>query len=421
NTLAADITPWVLGAVKRYYKESSIERMNDKANRRQLLVVNMPAALVPYIDDLVEKLDRPNGLKDEKNSVVQSTGITKFVYSPKHRASIDMLPIGSTVGSADGSYFFDSASNLFYWKDTKAKAELALKWYQAFDRPVPQVELTLNVYELNENDVKELGIDYLSWKNGPGANIFNANWDFTNIKSFTSVSNPANLTNIAGTAAHSWGGFMVAPNIDASFVRFLAQKGKAKVSTSGALTIVNDYTHDPGINNFVQAKYRIRFTPNYQNIQKDKDQAVSINQVPVDFYFYLRRPTINFTGETGDKAAALEFGWELNILDTVEETSRGTPVQNVSNFRSWLTLATGMEKILGIYSREHEVSQYNGIPFLGDIPVLKYIFGAVENSKAKTRVYVTVSARPITPTENYSEWTGKTVTAKQLIESTKEN
>ncbi|MFA6569340.1 MAG: hypothetical protein WCS96_14105, partial [Victivallales bacterium] len=68
NTLAADITPWVLGAVKRYYKESSIERMNDKANRRQLLVVNMPVALVPYIDDLVEKLDRPNGLKDEKNS-----------------------------------------------------------------------------------------------------------------------------------------------------------------------------------------------------------------------------------------------------------------------------------------------------------------------------------------------------------------
>ncbi|MFZ2655949.1 MAG: hypothetical protein WAX69_13545 [Victivallales bacterium] len=421
NVLASDITPFVQGAVKRYYKESSVERMNDKANKRQILVVNMPVSLIPYIDDLVEKLDRPNGIKDEKNSVVQGTGITKFVYAPKNRASVDMLPIGPAVGSADGSYYFDSISNLFYWKDTRAKAELALKWYQAFDRPVPQVELTLNVYEINDNDIKELGIDYLSWKNGPGANLFNANWDFANIKTFTDVSNPANITDIAGKASHAWGGFLVAPNIDATFIRLLAQKGKEKVSTSGALTFVNDYTHDPGSNNFAQAKYKIRFTPNYQNIQKDKDQTVSVNQVSNDFQFYLRRPTINFTGETGEKAAALSFGWELFILDTVEETNKGTPVQNINTFRSWLTLETDTEKLLGTYEREHEVNQYNGIPFLGDIPVLKYLFGAMENSKAKTKVFVTATAKPITPTENFSVWSGKALTARQLIEAKKEN
>jgi len=417
NTLSVDITPFVLGAVKRYYKESSVERMSDKANNRQLLTINMPVSLVPYIDDLVDKLDRPNGIKDEKNSVVQSTGITKFAYSPKHRASIDMLPLGPTVGSADGSYFFDSVSNLFYWKDSKSKGEAALKWYQAFDRPVPQVELAINVYEINDNDVKELGIDYLSWKNGPGANLFNANWDFANIKTFTDVSNPANITDIAGKASHVWGGFLVAPNIDATFIRLLAQKGKAKVSTSGALTLVNDYTHDPGVNNFAQAKYKIRFSPNYQNIQKDKDQTVSVDQVANDFQFYLRKPAINFNGAIGDKAVNLSFGWELFILDTVEETSKGTPVQNINTFRSWLTLATGAEKLLATYDREHEVSQYSGIPFLGDIPVLKYLFGAAETSKATTKVFVTVSSRPITPTENFSEWSGKALTARQLIEA----
>jgi type II secretory pathway component GspD/PulD (secretin) len=418
NTLATDITPFVIGAVQRYDKSSSVERMNDKANKKQLLTVNMPVAMVPYIDDMIAKIDRP-GTKDMQNSVIQSTGITKFVYYPEHRASADFLPIGPTVGSSDGSYFFDPQNNMFYWKDVRSKGEGALKYYQAFDRPVPQVELTLNVYEINENDVKELGIDYVSWKNGPGANIFNAGWDFLNMKSFTNVSNFTNMTNLAGYASHGWGGFMVAPNIDMTFIRFLAQKGKAKIATSGALTLVNDYSNDPGPNNYSKAKYRLRFTPDYQNIQKDDKQNASVKQTKSDFFFYLRRPTINFTGETGDKAAMIEFGYEMNILDTVEQTSKGQPIQNVNNFKSWVTVATDTEKLLGTYDREQEVSQYNGMPFLGDIPVLKYLFGAVENSKSLTKVFVTVSAKPITPTENLSEWSGKAVTIGEMLAAKK--
>ena len=115
NTLAADITPFVLGAVQRYDMSSSVERMNDKANKRQILTVNMPVAMVQHIDDMVAKIDRP-GIKDNQNTVIQSTGIQKFVYYPEHRASLDMFPIGPAVGSADGSYFFDPQNNMFYWK-----------------------------------------------------------------------------------------------------------------------------------------------------------------------------------------------------------------------------------------------------------------------------------------------------------------
>ncbi|HCE44332.1 MAG TPA: hypothetical protein DET40_12360 [Lentisphaeria bacterium] len=418
NTLATDITPFVIGAVQRYDKFSSVERMNDKANKKQLLSVNMPVAMVPYIDDMIAKIDRP-GTKDGQNSVIQSTGITKFVYYPEHRASLDFLPIGPAVGSSDGSYFFDPANNMFYWKDVRSKGEGALKYYQAFDRPVPQVELTLNVYEINDNDVKELGIDYVSWKNGPGANIFNTGWDFLNMKTFTNTSTVVNATDIMGKAAHGWGGFMVAPNIDMTFIRLLAQKGKAKIATSGALTLVNDYTNDPGPNAFSKAKYRLKFTPDYQNIQKDDKQNASVKQTKGDFYFYLRRPCINFNGETGDKAMMVEFGYEMNIVDTVELTNKGNPVQNVSNFKSWLTVAAGTEKLLGTFDREQDVSQYNGMPFLGDIPVLKYIFGAVAHSKSSTKVFVTVSAKAITPTDNLSEWSGKAVTIGEMLAAKK--
>ena len=49
-----------------------------------------------------------------------------------------------------------------------------MNWLQTLDRPVPQVQVSINVYEMNENDFKELGIDYVAWKNGPGAQLFGA-------------------------------------------------------------------------------------------------------------------------------------------------------------------------------------------------------------------------------------------------------
>ncbi len=419
NARAADMTPFVLGAVQRYYKYSSVERLNDKANKRQILTVNMPVSLVPYIDDMVAKLDRP-GVTDSQNSVIMSTGIAKLVYYPEHRASADMLPLGPTVGSSNGAYYFDSENNMFFWKDVRDKAESALKWYQAFDMPVPQVELNLNVYEINEGDLKELGVDYVNWKNGPGANIFNAGLDIFNMKHFTSVSNPANITNIVGNASHMWAGWMVAPQFDATFIKLLAQKGKAKISTSGALTVANDFLNNPGDNNFSHAKYKIKFTPNYQTLQKDKDQNTGIYQTPDEFYFYLKKPTVNFDGDKAEKAVNLEFGWELSIMETVEQTSKGTPVQNVNFMRSWLTLQCGTEKLLAEYTKESDVEQYNGIPFLGDIPVLKYLFGSVEHNKPKTRIFVTVVAKSITPTENMSEWSGKAVTVKEMLAAKEE-
>ena len=56
------------------------------------------------------------------------------------------------------------------------------------------------------------------------------------------------------------------------------------------------------------------------------------------------------------------------------------------------------------------------MPFFADIPVIKYLFGATQHSKALTRYVVTVDATPVTPESNLSEWAGKIVTeAEELI------
>ena len=86
-----------------------------------------------------------------------------------------MLNVFRTVGfaGADSAYFLDPQSNTFYWKNSYSDGVDGLNWMRIIDRPVPQVELKVHMYEININQLVELGIDFIRLKNGPGADLLN--------------------------------------------------------------------------------------------------------------------------------------------------------------------------------------------------------------------------------------------------------
>jgi hypothetical protein len=414
NINTVDLLPFVLGAVKRYSPESSAERMVCKPLKTQFIFVNTGVEMLPYVDDMVAKLDRP-GKVDEKGSIIKGTGITNAVYYPKYRAGSVFVDVAKATGNNDGISFFDPVNNMVYLKNSKSDGESMLKNIQFFDRPVPQVEMTLNVYEISDDDLKELGIDYISWKNGPGANIFSGGFDVFDFQNYANNSNWTNQLDVATQISNAWGGFLVAPQFDATFIRALAQKGKAKIATSGILAFANDFSFDPGSNAFGKAKYKIKFTPNYQDIVKDKNQNVSVTSSASEFYFYLRKPTVNFSGLKAELPAALEFGWELSIVDTVEKTNTGADVQDNYLFRAWTTTDVGTEKLLASFAKEQMVEQTNGIPVLCDIPVLKYLFGSTVETKVHKRIFVTVNTRPLAPEMDLSQWAGELINTSNAV------
>jgi len=418
---AVDITPFVLGAVTRYSPESSVERLNCKPTKQQFLVVATGEEMMPYVDDLIAKLDRP-GKIDESGSLIKGSGITNSVYYPRYRMAKEFVDIAKTVGSSDGSHFVDLQNNVVFWKDSKSDGDTVVKNLQFFDRPIPQVEMTLNVYEVSDDDLKELGIDYISWKNGPGANIFASGFDFFDFQKFIDSGDWTNSINTAANLTHSWGGFMVAPQFDATFLRMLNQKGKAKIASSGVLSVTNDFEHDPGTKKFSKAKFKIKFTPNYQDIVKDKNQNVSVKASGSELYFYLRKPTITFNGfNSEEKVVAAKFGWELQISDTVEKTNDGTDIKDQYYFTGWTTIDVGTEKLLASYAKEQKSNQNYGIPWLCEIPILKYLFGATVESKSYKRVFVTVSTKPLDPKMDLSEWAGNLINLTEMsMNSTKE-
>ncbi len=96
-----DITPWVLGAVHRYYSASTVERLSYKKEKKEYLVVNTGVDMIPFVDEMVAKLDRPSKI-DKEGSIYEGSGIYKFVYYPKYRFSPELVRVGPTVGSEDG-------------------------------------------------------------------------------------------------------------------------------------------------------------------------------------------------------------------------------------------------------------------------------------------------------------------------------
>ncbi|OGV52692.1 MAG: hypothetical protein A2X49_16625 [Lentisphaerae bacterium GWF2_52_8] len=436
HTKPDDITPFILGAVKRYNAQGDVQRLTYKVDgkiKAYYLVVSTGVEMMPYIDQMVKDLDHPCEIRDDKGSNIKDDGIYKFTYFPKYRAGEVMNETIKDLRS-DGLMYFDPATNLFYWKDSNSDGNSLMNWLQTLDRPVPQVQVSINVYEMNENDFKELGIDYVAWKNGPGAQLFGAGYNFLSFNNGDSVNSLQNLLNITsnGPLQNAMGGFMVAPQFDATFLRMLSQKGKARVATSSTITVVNDYTTaDPGNDNFAGAKYKLRFAPNYQNINKDSNMNTSVDQQPLDCYFYLRSPIISFNEAANSKggansvaqlsanAAMLNFGWVLRVEDTVEQTTtNGQPLVNQHNFRSWTTLACGSEKLVGTFTKDSLVKQDIGMPFLGDIPVLKYLFGTSVDSRTNTRVFVTISATPVTPEADLSKWAGEIITTADMAKAT---
>jgi len=427
-----DITPFILGAVKRYNPQGDVQRLNYKPDGKQFIVVSTGVEMMPYIDAMVEKLDRPCSKKDANGSIIQDDGIYRFTYYPEYRASQGMNEVIQDLRS-DGTMYFDAATNLFYWKDSKSDGQTLMTWLKAIDRPVPQAELTINVYDINENDFMELGVDYVAWKNGPGATLFGTGYSYMNLSSGDDVSNMSNLLNLASKASTNASGFMLAPQFDATFLRMLAQKGNARVATSSTIRLVNDYrTIDPGVDNFSKAKHKLRFTPNFQNIAKDSNMNISVDQSSMDFYFYLRKPMISFPDDVmtdpqkpevkeaaiNSKAAQLSFGWVLRVEDMVEQTTtNGQPVINQQNFDSWITLKTDSEKLIASFAKDHDVNQNNSVPFFGDIPGLKYLFGTSVESKTKSRVFVTVKASGVNLKTDIPEWAGKIIETAKLAEN----
>ncbi len=404
---ANDVTPFLLGIVKRYNMNSSVNNIEYGANNSQLLTVTCPVKMMPYVDDFIEKIDR-NILVDGKvpGDIIKGTGITRAVYRPKFRSGQNMLNVlvNSVIGEGPyGSlYAWDANSNQIYWKDNSSNTQYVYQFLGWIDRPAPQITFNFTLYEVRESTLRDLGIEYLAWKNGPGLNIFQAAFNSFGISSGGSAA----LQAMSGPV----GGFFAAPQFDASFIRLLQQSGHAEIKNTASITVCNSDT----------LSSELYFNPQFENISKTDNDKTSVTAGTLgltpdinQLYLKIDQPIVNLhyglpmdgypaseafsmnNYKPGDYArypGTVFFGYSVQSANVVERNNLGSELVETSEVSGNTLIALNKESVMAEWNLDQNVEQVIGVPWLMDIPILKYLFSTTTTSAEKTRFYLTVTA-----------------------------
>ena len=415
HVAANDLTPFVLGFVKRYNVNSTVERLSYTAGKKELLVVSTPAKNMKYVDAVIAALDHA-APPDANGSTVSGDGIYRFTYQPKYRSSDDIVTIINTTLRNKGYAYRDPVSNLIYWKDTNAVGKYILGWVKKLDHALPQAELAFRVYQVRQSDLKDIGVDYLAWKNGPGLNALATGFDSVGVGS---VEN--SLSHIDQWSSWSYGGVFFAPSFDASFLRLLNQNGHAKIAATASLSVINNYN---GV-------YYVKFSPEGQNLVKnDRDQTNVETGAATPFQLTIQSPVITFHHdgevdtvyegnvtdftEIANLGGAIQFNYQFTSRNVVERNNRGTELTDQTTIASALTTDIGDERLLAIYNRREQVEQTIGVPGLSSVPVLKYLFSTTTSTDEDTKLFVTVTVRLLHPGDTFAPWSGRLVSIEDF-------
>ncbi len=435
---AEEMLPFVNSAIKRYNAFSTIRRITDEKGGAGALLVSTGSDFIPYVDAIIAALDRPG---KPGTSPISGTGLARVAYSPQYRAAADFGNlINTTLSSASGQAYVNHETNTIFWRDQSDAAQRTLKFVEKLDRPVPQVQIRLNYYQMRDSDLKDWGFDYLAWKNGPGVNLFSAGYNAGQM-----VVNEVlgKLAEQAFNFTTSWGigGFFTAPAFDMSFIRCLQQSGNATAVAHASMVMINtpvanekEYAllkqvqeKNPDVAPFI---YRISMQPEYQNIQKNtlgrsfigksfiEDEYGEKHSNPPNLEAQIVNPFICFGSDKTPRDAngfipatpefyhlqnslpkqgGVLFDYSIFFKAIVERGNTGAELDSSALVCGATSLGFNQEKVLAIYEKENDVEQTIGLPFFCRIPVLKYLFSTVTSIKERTYIIVTAEAEMVSP------------------------
>ena len=94
---------------------------------------------------------------------------------------------------------------------------------------------------------------------------------------------------------------------------------------------------------------------------------------------------------TNDKAGKVNFNYELKHANVVERNNYGNEILDKAEFSSSASIPMNQETILVKWEKVSKVEQTIGVPFLCELPILKYIFGTTTSNDET--IYVIITAR----------------------------
>lgn len=389
------------------------EVIRDKIKNEAFLQVICPKFMLPWIEAAVTELD-VDWLEQARDGSVTGRYFSKF------RPSETIDPLASAY-AGEGSTQFDPNLNFIARRDEPYRVEKYLSACELFDQPPPQALLQFKIYEVDTTNDLKLGVDWIAWKNGPGRSLFeaifagqeshhryeNATGHFDpNLGAFTIFNNGAESFHRESTQ------YLLSANylLTSAYLDFLRVKGKARVlaqpeiftfshrpatwSSADQFLSFDVTPDDPGARGLVPTRLNAldfsanRIATGFPAFRPPPDFPVSHNR-------FLNHRIGGELGITLDVFAAVglessEVEVQFTSTDLAGTTPQGTPIITTRRIETVLRLVDGQPLVFGGLTREEDIKSSNKAPWLGDIPVLGYLFGQETTSARRKEIVISV-------------------------------
>ena len=241
---------------------------------------------------------------------------------------------------------------------------------------MPEIRLSYRLLEVSTENDDKLGVDFQSWKNNAGADLFSVGGRYRNNWANTFAAG------VDGSHSSRTDFFNVNPKWNSKYFDFLTSTGRAKVVTQGVLVAKNRRKSRiyVGTGLFYEEQKPIKDTPLNGKIINGRDK------LPPEADLTLKH------GNTQTTKAANGFKFELDATPVVTGkasilpvkvsgtsllgwNSNGSPRLNRSEFETEIQVGNeGRDFVIGGIKRTNVIRSVSGIPLLKDIPVLGWVF-----------------------------------------------
>jgi len=401
-------------------EEGGIYSFVHPSGKSGYVVVICPEYQLPTLRKLARDLDRPN--------LTSAPGSKYIYYRMKHRniSNAGFRQVAQYWLGASGILWPDVETNSALFYDATAGSNNAEKAFnEILDKPLQQVEMGVNVYEVNVYNDGTLGLDFEAWKNGPGKLL----------GQYQATGQYFNISNVGHSHFHtsSNGVYLDYPS---AFFDFLVEKGKAKSVISTKITAasrvpavlttgeqipyfeisngstdreVRQKTADASVSGAsFPTDGRTVSGGNIRNPFKSSDPSYPLAQVPQS-----GRPITSVieTVDTGVSLAIVptlgekmvNLDLNLKVVNNSGFDGAGQPLLNSRQLTDSIALAVDDEVIFGGLSREQKIKTTRKIPFFGSLPVIGYIFGGEIDSTKRTIVVAAVTPRLVKGGDNVTD------------------
>ncbi len=335
-----------------------------------LLVVTVPEWMIPHLDQTISLLDR-------ENLEASTFGTASIFLDVKHRHPSEVAEmIRETVASPYIVLKPDDSRQILYLEDTPSYFAADLEAFRRYDAPPPQLETRVRIYEIEETQGREVGLDWDAWKRSLGGTI-NGVWQ----------GNPGSYNlNLQSLSAE----LSLSPAFATDFLNYLVGTGKAEVITDTRVTQINGRTAT------VESVSAVPFV-----VKTATEGARQDSPSPLDADGLIKEFQ---EGVIVEMTPRIAHDVELEIRSTVASHLGYTPGQNVpiiasSDLNTVALLQPDRPAVLGGLTRKSIVRERSGVAGLKDIPGLTYLFSREVERKRSSVVIITIELnRVLNPT-----------------------